>query len=163
MAAKLINQISTSGDTIVEVLIAMAVASTVLALSFTTMSRNLYNLQDAQERSTATKLVQGQIEAVRNLYVASNSTFTALAANTNFCVYNNGQSIQTGFQNNAPNGLSLSSDDWNNYPANCAQGPGSFYHVGVSTSDKSLYKFYVRWDQIGANTRDQVMMVYKVD
>lgn len=163
MVVKFVNHLTSTGDTIVEVMIAMAVASTVLALSFSTMSRNLYNLQDTQERSAAVKLIQGQIEAVRNLYNAGASSFTSLATNTAFCVYDNGQSVQTGFQNNAPDGQALQTDSWSNYPANCAQGSGNLYHIGVSTSDKSLYKFYVRWDQIGSKTRDQVMMVYKVD
>lgn len=162
MAANRRNPII-AGDTIVEVLIAMAVAATVLALSFSTMSRNLYSLQDAQERSTAVKLIQGQIEAVRNLYNAKDATFNGLSTNTSFCVYNNGQSISTGFQNTAPSGLDLTSDSWGNYPANCTQGPGNIYHLGISTADKSIYKFYARWDQVGARSRDQVMMVYKVD
>jgi type II secretory pathway pseudopilin PulG len=55
-----------NGDTIVEVLIAIAVASLVLVAAYQTTNRNTLSTQDAQERGQALKLVESQIELLRN-------------------------------------------------------------------------------------------------
>lgn len=61
------------GDTIVEVLIAIAVISTILGGAFIMTNRSLQGTRDAQERVNATKLVEGQIEQIKNL-AATDST-----------------------------------------------------------------------------------------
>jgi Tfp pilus assembly protein PilV len=53
------------GDTIVEVLIATAIISLILATAYTITSRNTLNLQNNAERVQAQHLVEGQIEALR--------------------------------------------------------------------------------------------------
>lgn len=50
------------GDTIVEVMIAVAVVSLVLVAAYASTNRNILNVQDAQEHSQALQLVQSQIE-----------------------------------------------------------------------------------------------------
>ena len=57
---------SQRGDTIVEVLIAMAVASSVLGITYATMNRNLLITRGAQERTEAAKLAQGQLEILKS-------------------------------------------------------------------------------------------------
>jgi prepilin-type N-terminal cleavage/methylation domain-containing protein len=56
---------SQRGDTIVEVMIAMAVASVVLAGAYALTNRNLSITQSTNERSQALQLVQKQIELMR--------------------------------------------------------------------------------------------------
>lgn len=53
------------GDTIVEVLIASAVAGLVLVGAYTSVSRNTLANQDTQEHSQAQKIVESQIEFLR--------------------------------------------------------------------------------------------------
>ena len=53
------------GDTIVEVLIAAAIVSLVLAAAYALTNRNLLGIQAAQEQSYAQKLVQQQVEFLR--------------------------------------------------------------------------------------------------
>ena len=54
------------GDTIVEVLIAVAIVSFVLAVAYATSNHNVKSTVDAQEHSQAIKAVQAQLEFLRN-------------------------------------------------------------------------------------------------
>jgi prepilin-type N-terminal cleavage/methylation domain-containing protein len=55
------------GDTIVEVLIAIAIVSLILGGAFVATNRSLMATRDAEERSDGLKLVEGQIEQLKNL------------------------------------------------------------------------------------------------
>jgi Tfp pilus assembly protein PilV len=139
------------GDTIVEVLIAMAVAASVLALSYSTMNRNLLITQDSQERTEASKLAQGQIEALRQIA-------TLPAASVNLCINTDGstQTI-TGAPNVTATGLSL--DDFTKYTGQCTNG---LYHIALTSPNQKDYHIYVRWDRIVNGERDEVIMVYRL-
>ncbi|HUB93961.1 MAG TPA: hypothetical protein VMB52_05665 [Verrucomicrobiae bacterium] len=54
------------GDTIIEVLISIAIASLVLVSSYVLTTRNVDTIQATQEHSEALQLAQGQIEFLRN-------------------------------------------------------------------------------------------------
>lgn len=54
-----------AGDTIVEVLIAIVVISTVLAGAFLVSRSSIKNVRNSEEHSQALKLVQGQLELLR--------------------------------------------------------------------------------------------------
>jgi prepilin-type N-terminal cleavage/methylation domain-containing protein len=58
-------RLESRGDTIVEVLIAMAIISLVLVGAYATSIRNVTALQASQEREQAQRLVEGQIEMLR--------------------------------------------------------------------------------------------------
>jgi len=60
------NHRSSAGDTIVEVLIAIAVASMALVAAYASTAHNNQSIEDTQERSQALQLVQSQIEFLRN-------------------------------------------------------------------------------------------------
>lgn len=57
---------SEKGDTIVEVLIAVAVVSLVLVSAYAITNRNTQSAQTAQEQDYAQKLVQQQVELLRS-------------------------------------------------------------------------------------------------
>jgi len=57
---------SERGDTIVEVLIAIAVASLILVTAYVTTRHSLMSVQDTQEHSEALQLAQSQVEALRS-------------------------------------------------------------------------------------------------
>jgi prepilin-type N-terminal cleavage/methylation domain-containing protein len=56
---------SQRGDTLVEVMIAMAIMSLVLAGAYVTSMRNSAAMHSAQEREQGQRLVEGQIEMLR--------------------------------------------------------------------------------------------------
>ncbi len=57
---------SQRGDTIVEVLIAIAVASLILVAAYVATRQSLTTIQDTQEHSEALQLAQSQVEALRS-------------------------------------------------------------------------------------------------
>lgn len=81
------KRLNQAGDTIVEVLIVMAIVSLVLVISFVTSNRSLKSIQDAQEHNVAQELVTSQIEELRTLASsttdASHNVFTYTSG---FCV-----------------------------------------------------------------------------
>src|SRR4051812_27675369 len=83
------------GDTIVEVLVAMAIMSLVLVGAFVTSNRNRTLLENSQEREQGQRLAEGQIEMMRanNGIVTSGNCFNnAVETSTcgNFSATNSG-------------------------------------------------------------------------
>jgi prepilin-type N-terminal cleavage/methylation domain-containing protein len=62
------------GDTIIEVMIALAILGFAIGLSYVTANRSILAAEQAQESSTASELLQGQIEAIRSLAPNMSST-----------------------------------------------------------------------------------------
>lgn len=60
-------RLSDHGDTIVEVMVVLAVLGLAISISYATANRSLLNARQAQENAQATELAQSQIEALRNL------------------------------------------------------------------------------------------------
>lgn len=75
-----------AGDTIVEVLIAMAVASLILGGAYTVTNRSLANARQAQEQTEALKLIQGQVERLKALYPTNKAV---LQSGAQLCIKNN--------------------------------------------------------------------------
>jgi type II secretory pathway pseudopilin PulG len=148
---------SQRGDTIVEVLIAIAVASSVLGIVFATSSRNLRATRDIQERGEASRIVQGQIEALR--YVASTDSSKFPTDGSSFCMKGS-DVIKAGPSTTVPT-KSLSAEDFNNYPVDCKSG-GIYNYLITGTCD-SVFHIYVRWDSLTVSGRDQIQMVYKAN
>ncbi len=71
----MLNELKTAldsrGDTIVEVMIVLAVLSLAISISYATADRSLLNARQAQENSIATELAQGQVEELQALGCAS--------------------------------------------------------------------------------------------
>jgi prepilin-type N-terminal cleavage/methylation domain-containing protein len=74
------------GDTLVEVLIAIAVVSLVLGGAYATTNRSLLASRDAQERGNALKLAQSQLEQVKGLAATDPAKIFAGAAPSSFCI-----------------------------------------------------------------------------
>ncbi len=65
-----LKQPGQTGDTIVEVMVVLAILGLAISVSYATANRSLLNTRQAQENSQATELIQSQIEALRTLAVA---------------------------------------------------------------------------------------------
>lgn len=147
-----------AGDTIIEVLIAIAVAGSVLAIVFSTSSRNLRTARDIQERSEASRLVQGQIESLR---YAKNNGVTLPGAGTPFCM--DGSTVESNFNPAATVPAStLVAENFSLWPplGKCRNG---FYNYVIETLPANTYRIYARWDSVSLSGRDQIIMVYRVN
>jgi prepilin-type N-terminal cleavage/methylation domain-containing protein len=154
---------SQRGDTIVEVLIAIAVVGIVIAVSYSIMNRNLMIMRDNQERTESVKLAQGQVEALKSLWgtALGQSQINAQVGN-GFCLSGDGATPVLVLNGNAPT-ANMASDVYSNYVAGCInQG---IFHIGVrrsGTSPNFSYKVTVRWDQVGTGQRRESSIVYRL-
>jgi prepilin-type N-terminal cleavage/methylation domain-containing protein len=62
-----------AGDTIVEVMIVLAVLGLAISISYATANRSLLNARQAQENSIATELAQSQMEAIQAVGCSSDN------------------------------------------------------------------------------------------
>lgn len=77
---------SQSGDTLVEVLISILVVSLVLTGAYVTTNRSTLGIRNSQERSEALKLVQGQLEQVRQNGSQPGANVFDQAVGSSFCM-----------------------------------------------------------------------------
>ncbi len=91
-SGRLLRRLGEGGDTIVEVLLAIAVVSAVLGGAFVSANRSLNGTRVSQERSEATKLVQSQAEllsAATKDPAASADIFANVGVGNTFFLNNN--------------------------------------------------------------------------
>ena len=77
---------SERGDTIVEVLISIAVVSMVLAGAFVVTNRSLQATRSSQERSIALKLAESQLEQIKGIVSSQPDLLFGASAPTTFCI-----------------------------------------------------------------------------
>lgn len=71
----LVRKLQSRGDTIVEVLVAIAVVSFVLAVAYVTANKNTLRNQDIQEHSQALQLATSQLEFLHTNSIGTNNCF----------------------------------------------------------------------------------------
>lgn len=135
------------GDTIVEVLIAMALVSVVLSGAYAVTTQDLRTTQDANERSQALALVQQQVELIR-----AKTTSTGSFVLANQCL-DGGLVAQSSAVSATPNPCNIS-------PSNAANCTASFcYNLDVDSSS-GIFAVTATWpNQHG--TSSTVNMSYK--
>jgi Tfp pilus assembly protein PilV len=74
------------GDTIVEVLICVLIVSMILTGAYVTTNRSSIGVRDAQEHAEALKLVQGQLEQVRQNAAQDNADVFNQTDSAPFCM-----------------------------------------------------------------------------
>lgn len=138
------RRLSQGGDTIVEVLLAMAIVSLVLGAAFASTNQSLARARNSQERGEVLKLLEGQIELIKA---------ADIAAVNNVCLFvDGGGNIRTA----------ASSD------ARCSQNaegqpnpdPGSAYNIDVDYS-ADTYVVSARWSRLGAGTDQEMRLFYR--
>lgn len=80
------RKLAERGDTIVEVLISIAVISLVLGGAFVTTNRSLQGTRQAQERVNATKLVESQIEQLRAVAASQSAFIFGSGVPASYCI-----------------------------------------------------------------------------
>lgn len=79
------SRLNQRGDTIIEVLISIAIVSLILGGAYVTTNNSLRAERGAQERTDATKLVESQIEAIKSVASATPNAIFVTAPGT-FCI-----------------------------------------------------------------------------
>lgn len=148
-----------SGDTIVEVLIAMAVASLVLGSSYAVANRTMANTRQAQEHSEATEIANEQIEAIASLSGAGN---TDISDNTP--VYNCISIVGINMVVVPQFTLSNPLDETSDYQPACVRTSAAGYRTAFRYIPLTrTYEVTVTWDAIATGNQSKVSLTYKAN
>lgn len=143
------------GDTIVEVLIALVVLTTVMVGAYVSANHAQNSSQASQERAEANKISESQIERLKGLLANPTSTVPSVP----FCIKTDNSDFQLfGSSDPDPFAQSLESDTLP-YPADCGNIDGR-YNVAIMENGNT-YSFIVRWYRAGGG-RNQINMYYRV-
>ncbi len=157
------KQLNSLGDTIIEVLLAIAVVGFVLSGAYVSANQSLNNSREAQERGEALKLVESQLEVLKQLASAGNNTIYSAA--TSFCLNTSNLSIISPANSHYATVPALNNDDFTAYRDVCqGQGNGGLYNLAIQrdASNTNQFTAYARWDRVGGNGRDEVQIISRV-
>lgn len=162
-----------AGDTIIEVLIAMAVVSLVLGGAYATADTSLQNTQQAQERSEALKVVEMETEILNTASQLKSTdpgyvdVFNSLSPI--FCLHPTGNpttpfSIET--INSSDPKLPVDIDQFTHYQT-CTYNPdgtsglSNRYNTAIIyDTSKQSFTVQVRWFRLGGN-KDELQLNYR--
>ncbi len=141
---------SQTGDTIVEVLIAIAVISLVLGGAYVMTNRSLLATRAAQERINALKLGESQLEQIKAMATSNPTVLFGSGTNSPFCI-------------SKASGLPVPASD-----AACAVGLG-----GDATSNEPKFNISIvrsvnyfvlteTWVDVSGRTNDSLQLRYRV-
>ncbi len=160
-----LKRLTQNGDTIVEVLMAVIVVSSVLTAGYGIALKSLQSIRTEQERTYALKLAEGQLE---NLKAAAIKDPAALATGSNYCVNNSGGTFTFSPIGGGSPDADMTKDTPSNYGSACTKDPNGgdcssvCYMYGVIPSPGSHnYTASVRWDGPNGN-RQQVQLAYRM-
>lgn len=125
------------GDTIVEVLLAIAVVSAVLAGAYVSANLSLGGARQAQERGEALKYVEGQLETLKE--VAARPDSPVFSQSGTFCF---------------DDGLAIVS-------APCTVGPDGRYQLSIQPGDNE-FTARAEWERVGGGATEHLEIVYRV-
>lgn len=140
------------GDTIVEVLIAVAIVSLVVGGAYGVTTRNLANTRQAQEHSEASKLAQQQIEQLRVLALSATSAQPPFSyVGQSYCIDSTTGQPSTTFARPA-----ISAPD-SDYASVCRNLGSSNYRVYIIESSQ-VFQVNVSW--VGPSGKQQQLNLY---
>lgn len=156
----------TAGDTIVEVLIVLAVLGLAFSTAYAIASRGLGQSRNAQEHSEAVGVISTQVEQIKAAIEKKTDVFKTVP----FCMTGAttiSDPFGTGYTAVDPN---AATDDFTKYPTgtNGCVSPDGRYYTSITYTPASadpaaggLYDVRVRWDGINGLPRQQVEMTYR--
>lgn len=159
---------SERGDTIVEVLLAIAITAAVLAGAYVATNRSLKASQSARERSEAIKIAETQIERLKYLNVnppAPGPGAANIYQNGPFCITSTLTTPAYNDTDTTPAGIIVAAE-----PAGCSFSP-RYYVLITRNSASNVYQIQVVWiNTTGVNGSvaegfegtDQIKMYYRI-
>lgn len=150
------------GDTIVEVLLAIAVASAVLGGAFVSANRSFQGVRQSQERGEALELIEAQLERLKAAAKDDTKGIFPSSSPNAFCLLD---TPALGRANLPGSTLpALGADNFGAYPVGCRQGAGGRYNLAIQRVDISggavNFIATARWDRVSGG-RDEVRIVYR--
>ncbi|CAN5698526.1 hypothetical protein BH23PAT2_BH23PAT2_03200 [soil metagenome] len=154
-------RLNQKGDTIVEVLIALAIIGMVLGGAFATADRSIRVMRQSQERTEAVKVAENQLEIIkaRASIVDPEPGSNVFIDDNDFCIATDGtvSTFDLGFVLTPYNELPPDSD-FDGYPLECEALDRYFSHVSYDGDNYDRFTITVRWLRLGGDI-DQVQVV----
>lgn len=147
------------GDTIIEVLIALAVLSSAISVAYVTANRSLLNARQSQEMSRATVLAQSQAELLR-----ARATITDAMAHPNDFIYITGSDFCIKKDKVVKISVTPVDPDPDNDNA-CFFGTTDVpYKVAITynQTNDDAFTIKVTWANVLGDGDDTVTLVYRV-
>jgi type II secretory pathway pseudopilin PulG len=164
---KSLKKLNNTGDTIVEVLIVLAVLGLAMSISYATANRGLQKSRNAQEHSQALGIINSQIELLRSAFAKQvGGAIETQGGSGPFCLSTSGTNVTiTPLANSGPNQFNenLANDRLDNtttYPGPCIQN--TLYDISIVGRGNGVYDFRVRWEGLGNLGRQQEELTYKI-
>lgn len=146
------RRLTAAGDTIVEVLIAMAVVSLILGGAFVTTHNSQIGVRNSQEHVEALKLVESQLEQLRDAASPASQIFVL---GTSFCMVNDAPTVAGCKQNSA----SQPGQPDSRYTLKISRA----CTTGCSTGSAGyLFTITATWPQVTGSGNAQEQMVYRL-
>ncbi len=139
------------GDTIVEILISIAILSFIMTMSYTLANRSIQGVRQAQERSEAQKIAETQIESLK-IYLA-NPGATLSAVGGEFCLKIDGSNLVK---------VDIPTSPGASVPSDCMTGPDSRYTSVIKRVADGVYSANLSWQRADGQGSDQLITWYKV-
>jgi type II secretory pathway pseudopilin PulG len=86
LVSRRLKRLNERGDTIVEVLISIAIVSLILGGAFVTANNSLKGNRSAHERQNALKIAESQVEQIKYLAGTNPDTLFALTVPSSYCL-----------------------------------------------------------------------------
>lgn len=146
------KRLQARGDTIVEVLLAIAVISTVLSLAYVTVRRATNNARQAQERGVATKLLESQAERLKSIAPDEpDPPAASIFTDNNFCL--DTSSVRKPVTDGACKVYETGEPH--------VGGGDVEYRLEITRSGND-FTIFCKWDRAGGDGEEQASISYRI-
>lgn len=157
------RRLNYSGDTIVEVLLAILVISTILGGAFVSARRSQTGIRATEERLEALKVAEAQVERIRLNAKTSRTVFSSPGV-TAFCITSTNAKLSATLRMPLIND-NFAQATW--HPAGCNSTPAggvTYYTVVQKAADPDhTFTVYTRWDGAGGTGKQEVQLSIRID
>ena len=156
------KQLNQAGDTLVEVILAVAIISSVLTGAFLVSQRSALAVRNSQEQGEALQILQGQVELVRALALDEQDTTmrNGIYESGDFCIDPSNPDTRVD-QDELSELFPIENDVFSLYEAECRDLQDLYNVRIVYDSSRKVFNFYARWYAIGGSKK-QVQLSYRV-
>ncbi len=137
-----------TGDTIVEVLVCIAIVSVILGGAFVTTRNSQLGVRNSQEHANALKLLEDQLEQMRSDSTTDGNVFTTSSP---FCMYNE-EPVATSSSNCAVQSPAGTQPAFNISINDCTT-----IACGNSVTGSYLFTAQITWDQVTGGNASETM------
>jgi hypothetical protein len=158
---KLLNR--QTGETIVEVLISVAVLGLILVSTYVLANQSGQANRQAQERAEALNENSGHLELFKTYLEDEGDLPTSTGL---FCVYQDSSGVLSieGGINGIPE--DAQADPLTSYPGECKSGPEGRYNTAIrkiTDETGTTYDVITRWDRVSGGGVEELSLLYKLE